>query len=92
MTVRELQSQEAQHVETGAILRTLGRFAMQFELDGRVMTIPTEHGVGDNTLYLDVVPRWDDGEPLDPQTGALLKPVITEIERFWGMEPDFADK
>ena len=91
MTVRKLQSQEAQQVETGAIVRSHGRDALQFELAGRVMTIPVEIGRDGDFVYLPAAPRWDDGEPVDPQTAALLRPVITEIERFWGMEPGFAD-
>ena len=91
MTVRELHIQEAQHVETGAIFRTHGRFAMQFERGGRIITIPTEHGVGNNTLYIPTSPCWDDGEPLDAETLAILRPVITEIERSWNVEPDFAE-
>jgi hypothetical protein len=72
------------------ILRSHGRHALQFELDGRVTTIPVEIGADGGFVYLLAVPRWDDGEPVDPQTTALLRPVITEIERFWGMEPGFA--
>ena len=86
MTVRSLQSQEAQHVETGAILRSHGRDAVQFELDGRVLTIPRELAGDGDILYLDAAPRWDDGEPLTPQQSAMLEPVIQEIEQFWGMK------
>ena len=83
MTVRSLQSQEAQHVESGAILRSHGRDALQFELDGHTLTIPRELANDGDILYLDTRPSWDDGRPLTEAQAALLEPVIHEIERFW---------
>jgi hypothetical protein len=45
MAVRELRSQEAQH-DSGAILRSAGREAMQLEFDGHTLTIDVDRGVG----------------------------------------------
>ena len=91
MTVREIHIQSAQHIETGAIVRSHGRGALQFELDGHVMTIPVEIGASGDHVYLPPSPHWDDGAPLDHETASLLKPIILEVERFWGMKPSFSD-
>ena len=88
MAVHELRSQEAQH-DTGAILRSHGREAMQFELDGQVMTIEVDRGIGADLFYLPAVLTWDDGTPLSAETASLLRPVIAEVERFWGAEAQF---
>jgi hypothetical protein len=88
VTVRKLQSQEAQH-DSGAILRSHGRDAMQFELNGRTMTIAVDRGIGADLFYLPMTPRWDDNEPVTADVAATLKPIITEIEEFWGSRADF---
>lgn len=89
MTVRALQSQEAQHVESGAVLGSAGRDAMTLERDGHTMTIPVDRGVGQMLITLPAVPRWDDGESLPPDLAEHLEPIITEIARFWKQEPEF---
>jgi hypothetical protein len=86
MTVRSLQSQEAQHVESGAVLRSHGREALQFELDGHTLTITRELADDGDILYLATSPSWDDGEPLNARQAALLEPVIHEIEGFWDLK------
>jgi hypothetical protein len=88
VAVHELRSQEAQH-DSGAILRSHGREAMQFELGGRTMTIDVDRGIGADMFYLPGVPKWDDGEPVTPDVAATLRPIITEIERFWGSSAEF---
>ena len=88
MAVKKLQSQEAQH-DSGAILRSHGRDAMQFELDGRVMTIAVDRGVGADLFFLPAAPRWDDKDLVAPEVVAMLKPVISEIEEFWGSRAEF---
>lgn len=88
MAVHELRSQEAQH-DSGAILRSHGRDAMQFELNGRVMTIGVDRGIGADLFHLPAVPAWDDGTLVEPGVSAMLQPVITEIERFWGSSAEF---
>jgi hypothetical protein len=50
MAVRVLRGQEAQH-NFGAILRSAGREAMQFELGGKVITIDVERGIGSDLFY-----------------------------------------
>ena len=88
MAVTKLQSQEAQH-DSGAILRSHGRDAMQFELDGRVMTIAVDRGVGADLFYLPAAPQWDDKDLVASDVVAMLKPVISEIEEFWGSRAEF---
>ncbi len=91
MTVREIHIQSAQHIETGAIVRSHGRDALQLELDGRVITIPVEIGISGHHVYLPASPQWDDGTPFDSRVTLLLRPVISEVERFWGMTASFSD-
>ena len=88
MAVRELRSQEAQH-DSGAILRSAGREAMQFELDGHVLTIDVDRGIGSDMFYLPATLRWDDGAPVPPDIAAQIKPIITEVENFWGSAAEF---
>ena len=88
VTVRELRNQEAQH-DSGAILRSHGRDAVQFQLGDRVMTLGVERGLGGDVFYLPTPLRWDDGEPLRAETAALVRPVIEEINAFWGSEAEF---
>ena len=90
MAVHELRSQEAQH-DSGAILRSHGREAMQFELDGRVLTIGVDRGIGSDMFYLPAALKWDDGTPVEPRVQAMLRPVITEIERYWGSSAEFRE-
>jgi hypothetical protein len=89
MTVRALQSQEAQHVESEVVLGSAGRDAVTLELDGRVMTITVERGLHAMLFYLPQVPRWDSGEPVPVELAAQLQPIIAEISRFWKQEPEF---
>jgi len=89
MTVRALQSQEAQHVESGVVLGSAGRDAVTLELDGHVLTIPVDQGVHAMLFRLPREPRWDDGEPVPPELAARLEPIIAEIARFWKLEPEF---
>jgi hypothetical protein len=89
MTVRALQSQEAQHVESGAVLGSAGRDAVTLELDGHVMTITVDRGIGRMLFILPAQPRWDDGTPLPPELAANLQAIIGEISRFWKQEPEF---
>ncbi|MEU4420038.1 hypothetical protein AB0F81_05395 [Actinoplanes sp. NPDC024001] len=88
MSVHELRSQEAQH-DSGAILRSHGRDAVQFELAGRVMTLPVERGLHGDVFYLPAVLHWDDGDPLPPEVAATVRPVIEEINAFWGSAAEF---
>ena len=90
MSVRELRSQEAQH-DSGAILRSHGRDAVQFELAGRVLTLAVERGTGGDVFYLPAPLHWDDGDPIPPATAALIRPVITEINAFWGSDAEFQE-
>jgi hypothetical protein len=32
---------------------------------------------------------WDDGTPVPPETVELIKPVIAEINEFWGSTAEF---
>lgn len=89
MTVQDLRSQEARHVETGAIVRSRGREALQFELGGRVATIGSELGRDGDIVYLPAEPRWDDGETMAADVASLLEPVIGEVERHWGLKASF---
>jgi hypothetical protein len=88
MAVRELRSQEAQH-DSGAILRSAGREAMQFELDGHVLTIGVDRGIGSDMFYLPATLRWDDGSPVPSEIAAQIRPIIMEIENFWGSTAEF---
>lgn len=88
MAVRELRSQEAQH-DSGAILRSAGREAMQFELGGRVLTIDVDRGIGSDLFYLPATLRWDDGSPIAPDIAERIRPIITEVENFWGSTAEF---
>ena len=88
MAVHELRNQEAQH-DSGAILRSHGREAVQFELHGRVMTLEVERGFGGDRFYLPEVLRWDDGGRVEPAAAALVRPVITEVNAFWGSTAEF---
>ena len=88
MTVHELRNQEAQH-DSGAIVRSHGREAVQFELDGRVLTIEVERGFGGDRFYLPEVLRWDDGSPVETAAAALVRPVLTEVNAFWGSDAEF---
>jgi hypothetical protein len=88
MTVRELHRKEAQH-HSGAILRSHGRFARQFEVDGHVLTLGVEPGVRGGLYYLPNAPRWDDGTPVPPEVVSSMQPIIEEVERFWGAWPEF---
>jgi hypothetical protein len=88
MAVRELRSQEAQH-DSGAILRSAGREAMQFELDGHVLTIDVDRGIGSDMFYLPATLRWDDGSPIPSEVAAQIEPIITEVENFWGSTAEF---
>jgi hypothetical protein len=88
MAVRELRSQEAQH-DSGAILRSAGREAMQFELDGHVLTIDVDRGIGSDMFYLPATLRWDDGSPVPSEVAVQIRPIITEVENFWGSTAEF---
>jgi hypothetical protein len=86
--VHELRSQEAQH-DSGAILRSHGRSAVQFELAGRVLTLSVERGIGGDVFYLPATLMWDDGSPLSAAEAALVRPVIEEVNTFWGSASEF---
>jgi hypothetical protein len=88
VAVHRLRSQEAQH-DSGAILRSHGRDAMQFELGGRTMTIGVDRGAGAVLFRLSAAPRWDDGTPVETDVLGTLRPIITEIARFWGSTAEF---
>lgn len=88
MAVRELRSQEAQH-DSGAILRSAGREAMQLEYDGHTLTIEVERGVGADLFYLPARPTWDDGSEVSAAFAEKIVPIITEIEKFWGSAAEF---
>jgi hypothetical protein len=88
MAVRALRSQEAQH-DSGAIVRSAGREAVQFELDGRTMTIDVERGIGSDLFFLPVTLKWDDGELVTADVAERIRPIITEVERFWGLTAEF---
>ncbi|GAB1644297.1 hypothetical protein [Krasilnikovia sp. MM14-A1259] len=90
MTVRKLQSQAAQHVESGAILGGDGLEAMTLERDGRVMTISVDRGDHRMLFRLPAALCWDDGEPLPDDLANNIQEIITEISRFWGQDPNFA--
>jgi hypothetical protein len=86
--VHELRSQEAQH-DSGAILRSHGRSAVQFELDGRILTLGVERGLGGDVFYLPATLVWDDGSPLSAEAAALVRPVLEEVNAFWGSSSEF---
>jgi hypothetical protein len=88
MAVRELRSQEAQH-DSGAILRSVGREAMQFEYDGHTLTIEVDRGVGRDLFYLPRVFAWDDGTEVPMAFAEQIPSIISEIEKFWGSEAEF---
>ncbi|HWS32875.1 MAG TPA: hypothetical protein VN408_09045 [Actinoplanes sp.] len=88
MPIHALRSQEAQH-DSGAVVRSHGRDAVQFQLHGRVMTINVERGVGSDTFFLPTELRWDDETPLDAEAAALVRPVLQETNSFWGSESEF---
>ncbi len=88
MPVHELRSQEAQH-DSGAIVRSYGRDAVQFEWRGRVMTLNVERGIGGDVFFLPTDLRWDDEDPLDDEAAALVRPVIEEVNAFWGSNSEF---
>ena len=88
MAVRELRSQEAQH-DSGAILRSAGRKAVQLEYDGHTMTIEVDRGVGSDLFYLPVPPTWDDGTEVPTAFAERIQAIITEIEKFWGSTAEF---
>lgn len=87
MTVQALQPREARH-HTGAIVRSR-RFATQFEMDGRILTLGVEPGVRGGLYYLPSAPKFDDGTPVPRDVAAGLQSVIEEVERFWGHWPEF---
>jgi hypothetical protein len=91
MSVRELRSQEAQH-DSGLILRSAGREAMQIEYQGRTLTIPVELLADGDLYYLPSTFVWDDGTPVAPEVVALIEPVVTEVENFWGLTPEFTTR
>ena len=88
MAVHELRSQEAQH-DSGVILRSAGREAVQLELDGRTLRLEIDRGVGRDLFYLPASPVWDDGTPMDPALAGRLPQIIGEIEEFWGSSAQF---
>jgi len=88
MSVRELGSQEAQH-DSGAILRSAGREAMQLEYGGHTLTLDVDRGVGRDLFYLSTTLRWDDGAEVPRTFGDKIPSIIREIEQFWGSEPEF---
>jgi len=88
MAVRELRSQEAQH-DSGAILRSAGREAMQLEFDGHTLTIDVDRGVGRDMFYLASPPRWDDGTEIPSGFAEQIVAIITEVEKFWGSTAEF---
>jgi hypothetical protein len=88
MAVRKLRSQEAQH-DSGAILRSAGREAMQLEYDGQVLTLDVDRGVGRDLFYLPASPTWDDGSPIPHNFATQIKPIITEVEDYWGSTAEF---
>ena len=89
MTVRAIRSQAAEHVETGAVLRSAGREAMKLEHDGHVLTLEVELGAHGDLYYLPRSPTWDDGSTLPAALADNLQSIITEIEEFWGLQPEF---
>jgi hypothetical protein len=88
MSVRELQSQEALH-DSGAILRSAGREAMQLEYLGRTLTLDVDRGLESDLFYLPAAPVWDDGTPIPLDTMEQIKEIITEVERFWESGAEF---
>ncbi|MBW6438395.1 hypothetical protein KZ829_32190 [Actinoplanes hulinensis] len=90
MPVRELRNQEAQH-DSGAILRSHGRDAVQFQLADRVMTLAVERGIGGDVFFLPSALRWDDGSPVSDDDAALVRPVIEEVNAFWGSAAEFRE-
>ena len=89
MTVRAIRSQAAEHVETGAVVRSAGREAMKLERDGKVLTLPVELGANGDLYYLPLAPRWDDGSPMPAEISENLQAILTEVETFWGLQPEF---
>jgi hypothetical protein len=88
MAVRELRSQEVQH-DSGAILRSAGREAMQLEFNGHTLTIDVDRGVGRDLFYLSLTPWWDDGTEVPAAFAQQIPSIISEIEKFWGSEAEF---
>jgi hypothetical protein len=90
MSVREVMSQMALHVETGVTLAGAGREDMVLELGEHSLMIPVDRGDHQIRYLIPAAPRWDDtGEPLPPEVADNLQAIITEISRFWGQEPEF---
>jgi hypothetical protein len=89
VTVRAIRSQAAEHVETGAVVRSAGREAMKLERDGKVLTLPVELGAHGDLYYLPTAPRWDDGSTMPAEISENLQAILTEIETFWGLQPEF---
>jgi hypothetical protein len=48
-----------------------------------------DRGIGRDLFYLPMVFTWDDGTPVPPETVELIKPVIAEINEFWGSTAEF---
>ncbi|MFI1990718.1 hypothetical protein [Actinoplanes sp. NPDC020271] len=90
MTVREVMSQMALHVESGLTLAGAGREDMLLSLGEHSLMIPVDRGDHRILYYLPAAPRWDDnGEPLPPGVGDKLQEIVAEISRFWEQEPEF---
>jgi hypothetical protein len=89
VTVRAIRSQAAEHVETGAVVRSAGREAMKLERDGKVLTLSVQVGASGDLYYLPAAPRWDDGSVMPTEISENLQAILTEIETFWGLQPEF---
>jgi hypothetical protein len=90
VAVRELRNQEAQH-DSGAIVRNHGREQVQFEHDGKVLTLEVERGVRNVVFYMPARLRWDNGDEMPAEVADLVRPVIDEVERFWRSSATFKE-
>jgi hypothetical protein len=90
VTVREVRSQKALHVETGVTLAGAGREDMILEWGEHWLMIPVDRGDHEIRYIIPATPRWDDNlEPLPPEVADNLQAIITEISLFWNQQPEF---
>jgi hypothetical protein len=75
--------------DSGVVVRSAGRHAMQVEYEGRTATVSAEHSGGYSTLYLPQDPTWEGGVPIPPEVTNLLRRALREVLEFWGSTVEF---
>jgi hypothetical protein len=88
MSVRELENQVAQH-DSGVIVRNAGRDAVKVDYEGRTLTLDVDRGLSTDYFYLPSSMSWDDGTPVPVETVDRILQIVTEVERFWAIRPEF---